>query len=104
MQVRRVWYPGLTTTRGHEYAKELFTGFGGVVSVDLEGGEEAADAFLHVRGPLSPRPHGTRTTLCPLGWMCKVSAGAAGRKQVLLELKCGTHPVPLRREPVHRSV
>lgn len=47
-QVEQVFYPGLETSKGHKYAKELFTGFGGVLSAELKGGSEASDVFQHV--------------------------------------------------------
>jgi methionine-gamma-lyase len=44
--VSRVHYPALESHRGHEIARRQMTGFGGVLAVELEGGYEAADAFL----------------------------------------------------------
>ena len=44
--VKRVHYPGLTTHPGHARARELFQGFGGMLSFELEGGLPAAEAFL----------------------------------------------------------
>lgn len=40
--VKRVYYPGLPSHPDHELARRQMTGFGGVVCVDLEGGEAAA--------------------------------------------------------------
>lgn len=40
--VRKVNYPGLASHPRHARARELFEGFGGVLSFELEGGEEAA--------------------------------------------------------------
>ena len=39
-------YPGLESHPDHKLAKELFAGFGGMVSVVLEGGGDAADDFM----------------------------------------------------------
>ncbi len=39
-------YPGLASHPDHSRAKELMTGFGGMVAVVLEGGGEAADRFV----------------------------------------------------------
>ncbi|MEM9071107.1 MAG: aminotransferase class I/II-fold pyridoxal phosphate-dependent enzyme [Myxococcota bacterium] len=36
-QVKQVWYPGLESHPNHEVAKSLMTGFGGVVTFELEG-------------------------------------------------------------------
>ncbi len=43
--VRQVLYPGLPSHPDHQLACEIFTGFGGMVSVILDGGGRAADAF-----------------------------------------------------------
>ncbi len=44
--VRRVNYPGLESHPRHARARELFTGFGGVLSFELDGGGEAASRFI----------------------------------------------------------
>jgi methionine-gamma-lyase len=44
--VARVHYPGLATHPQHALAATQMTGFGGVLGIELEGGFEAADAFL----------------------------------------------------------
>ncbi len=44
--VRRVNYPGLASHPRHARACELFTGFGGVLSFELEGGAEATSRFI----------------------------------------------------------
>ena len=40
-KVARVWYPGLASHPNHATARELMTGFGGVVTFELKGGLEA---------------------------------------------------------------
>jgi cystathionine gamma-lyase len=45
-QVERVYYPGLPTHPGHETAKRQMRDFGGMVSIRLKGGAEAAKRFL----------------------------------------------------------
>jgi len=40
--VERVYYPGLPTHPGHELAKRQMSGFGGMLSLDVKGGREAA--------------------------------------------------------------
>lgn len=40
--VRRVYYPGLAGHPGHELARRQQSGFGGIVSFEMEGGREAA--------------------------------------------------------------
>lgn len=44
--VKRVYYPGLASHPGHEIAKRQQRGFGGMVSFDIDGGEEAVRAFV----------------------------------------------------------
>jgi cystathionine gamma-synthase len=44
--VRRVYYPGLAQHPGHELARRQQTGFGAMLSFELEGGEPAVRAFL----------------------------------------------------------
>jgi cystathionine gamma-synthase len=44
--IERVWYPGLESHPGHEVAaRQMHGGFGGIVSVQLAGGAEAAKRF-----------------------------------------------------------
>ncbi len=44
--VRKVHYPGLESHAQHQRASRLFDGFGGMLSFELEGGVEEAEAFL----------------------------------------------------------
>ena len=44
--VERVYYPGLPDDPGHEVARRQMNGFGGMVSIELAGGREAARALL----------------------------------------------------------
>lgn len=44
--VERVWYPGLESHPGHEVAaRQMHGGFGGMISVEIAGGKEAAERF-----------------------------------------------------------
>jgi cystathionine beta-lyase/cystathionine gamma-synthase len=45
-KVSRVNYPGLESHSNHLRACDLFDGFGGVLSFELEGGVDAADRFI----------------------------------------------------------
>ncbi|MDB4935996.1 MAG: Cystathionine gamma-lyase [Labilithrix sp.] len=45
-QVERVFYPGLTSHKGHEIASRQMKGPGGMISFELAGGLKAATAFL----------------------------------------------------------
>lgn len=50
-QVSKVWYPGLTDFAGHEVAlRQMHGGFGGMLSIQVSGGEHAAIATaVHTR-------------------------------------------------------
>ena len=45
-QVRRVYYPGLPSHPGHEVAKRQMRDFGGMISVSIKGGKDAALKLL----------------------------------------------------------
>ena len=45
-RVKRVLYPGLDSHPGYEVARRQMKGFGGMVSLELRGGPEAAGSFL----------------------------------------------------------
>jgi cystathionine gamma-synthase len=45
--VREVYYPGLPTHPGHDIARRQQTGFGAIVTFELEGGTEAVKRFVN---------------------------------------------------------
>ena len=45
-EVETVHYPGLASHPQHHRAKELFDGFGGMLSFELKGGVEGAESFI----------------------------------------------------------
>lgn len=45
-RVKRVWYPGLASHPHHEVASRLMTGFGGVVTFELDGDLESTSRFV----------------------------------------------------------
>ena len=48
--VRRVYYPGLEAHGGHDIARRQQSGFGGMVSFEIDGGESAVRTFIdHLR-------------------------------------------------------
>lgn len=51
--VERVYYPGLSSHPQHELAKQQQSGFGGIVSFDLRGGQEAAWTLIDATRLLS---------------------------------------------------
>jgi cystathionine gamma-synthase len=44
--VRKVYYPGLPTHPGHDIARRQQSGFGAIVTIELEGGTEAVKRFV----------------------------------------------------------
>ena len=46
-KVKRVYYPGLASHPDHEIARRQMSGFGGVVSFDIDGDLERTRAFVH---------------------------------------------------------
>jgi cystathionine beta-lyase/cystathionine gamma-synthase len=48
-RVRRVYYPGLSDHPGHEVARRQMTGFGGIVSFELDGTLDDVVAFVSSR-------------------------------------------------------
>jgi cystathionine beta-lyase/cystathionine gamma-synthase len=44
--ISKVHYPGLASHQDHNLAKKLLDGFGGLMSIELAGGAEAADRFV----------------------------------------------------------
>jgi methionine-gamma-lyase len=44
--IKHVFYPGLETHPGHDIAKRQMRRFGGMISLELEGGRKAAQVFL----------------------------------------------------------
>lgn len=46
-KVSQVFYPGLSSHKGHEIAKKQMSGFGGVLSFELKGNYESVRTLLH---------------------------------------------------------
>ena len=42
-KITKVHYPGLPSFEGHDLAKQQMTGFGGMLSIEVEGGQQAAE-------------------------------------------------------------
>ncbi|WP_303289238.1 PLP-dependent aspartate aminotransferase family protein [Marinobacter sp. SS5-14b] len=42
-KITKVYYPGLPSFEGHDLAKQQMTGFGGMLSIEVEGGQQAAE-------------------------------------------------------------
>ena len=70
-QVRRVWYPGLTSHRDHALATATMQGFGGVVSFEIEGDAACAYRFIDALqiATIGPSLGGVETIVSPLAVM-----------------------------------
>jgi len=95
-QVARVNYPGLETHPNHLRACELFDGFGGVLSFELTGGVDAAEAFIaHTTIPISAPSLGgaetliTRPAATSHAGMSDEDRAAAGIGEGLIRLSVG---------------
>ena len=70
-KVRRVWYPGLESHRDHDVAQATMTGYGGVVSFEIEGDAEDAYRFLNALEipTIGPSLGGVESMISPLALM-----------------------------------
>jgi len=94
--VRMVYYPGLETHTGHDIAVQQQSGFGGMISFEIEGGESAVRAFVdHLQCfSLAESLGGVESLVChpPSMTHAPVSAEAlekAGISQCLIRLSVG---------------
>ena len=95
-RVMSVNYPGLESHPNHLRACELFDGFGGVVSFELEGGMELADQFIaNVTIPISAPSLGgvetliTRPVTTSHSGMAPEDLARAGIREDLVRLSVG---------------
>ena len=44
-KITKVHYPGLPSFEGHDLAQQQMTGFGGMLSIEVEGGQQAAERW-----------------------------------------------------------
>ncbi len=102
-RVKRVYYPGLPSHPGHEVAKRQMTGFGGMVSFELDGTVEEASAFVSslTYFALGESLGGVRSLVCLPCKMTHASIPAATRAELglsdtLIRLSPGVeHPKDL---------
>jgi len=94
--VEQVYYPGLESHPGHDIAKRQQSGFGGMVSFEINGGEEAVRAFVnHLQHfSLAESLGGVESLVChpPTMTHAPVSEAAlaeAGISQSLIRLSVG---------------
>ncbi|MHB8381764.1 MAG: trans-sulfuration enzyme family protein [Candidatus Binataceae bacterium] len=95
-KISRVYYPGLESHPNHLRACELFDGFGGVLSFELEGGLAAAESFIaHATIPISAPSLGgvesliTRPAATSHSGMSPEDRAHAGISDTLVRLSVG---------------
>ena len=88
--VERVWYPGLESHPGHEIARrQMHGGFGGVVSVQLAGGVEAAKRFVgrtHIFTAAMTHASVAGTTLQVPDNLVRISVGIENADDLIADL------------------
>jgi len=79
--VRRVYYPGLAGHAGHEVAKRQMTGFGGMLSFELDGTVDEVTAFVSERRffALGESLGGVKSLICHPARMTHASIPAGDR-------------------------
>lgn len=82
--VSRVYYPGLRDHPGHEIAKRQATGFGGIVSVELDASVEDVKAFVSSRKYflLAESLGGVKSLICHPATMTHAAIPAADRQRL----------------------
>jgi cystathionine beta-lyase/cystathionine gamma-synthase len=82
--VRRVYFPGLTTHPGHEIARRQMTGFGGMVSFELDGSTGEVLAFASSRRyfALGESLGGVKALICHPATMTHASIPAQARAEL----------------------
>jgi cystathionine beta-lyase/cystathionine gamma-synthase len=82
--VRRVYFPGLASHPGHDVARRQMTGFGGMVSFELEGTGQEVVAFASARRyfTLAESLGGVKSLLCHPATMTHASIPAEARAQL----------------------
>lgn len=82
--VRRVYYPGLATHPGHDIARKQMSGFGGMVSFELNGSQEEVVAFASSRRyfALAESLGGVKSLICHPATMTHASIPAEARAEL----------------------
>jgi cystathionine gamma-lyase len=82
--VRRVYFPGLATHPGHDIAKRQMTGFGGMVSFELDGTIEEVVSFVSSRRyfTLAESLGGVKSLICHPATMTHASIPADARAEL----------------------
>lgn len=94
--VRRVYYPGLRSHHGHQVARQQQKGYGGMLSFEIDGGEDAVRAFVESLQffSLAESLGGVESLVCHPATMthapvCKTALEAAGIRPNLIRLSVG---------------
>jgi cystathionine gamma-lyase len=82
--VRRVYYPGLADHPGHDVARRQMTGFGGMVSFELDGSIDDVAAFASTRRffALGESLGGVKSLICHPARMTHASIPPAARAAI----------------------
>ena len=82
--VRQVYFPGLPSHPGHDIARRQMTGFGGMVSIDLNGTVEDVSTFASSRRyfTLGESLGGVKALICHPATMTHASIPAEARAQL----------------------
>lgn len=82
--VRRVYFPGLASHPGHDIAKRQMTGFGGMVSFELDGTIEEVVSFVSSRRyfTLAESLGGVKSLICHPATMTHASIPADARAEL----------------------
>jgi cystathionine beta-lyase/cystathionine gamma-synthase len=82
--VRRVYFPGLPSHPGHEIARRQMTGFGGMVSFELDGTVEEVSSFVSSRRyfTLGESLGGVKALICHPATMTHASIPAEARAEL----------------------
>jgi len=83
-RVRRLYYPGLPTHPGHEIARKQMTGFGGMVSFELDGSIDDVVSFVSSRRffALGESLGGVKALVCHPARMTHASIPASERAKL----------------------
>jgi cystathionine gamma-lyase len=82
--IRRVYYPGLASHPGHDIAKRQMTGFGGMLSIEIDGSVDEVAAFASNRRffALGESLGGVKSLICHPATMTHASIPAEARAQL----------------------
>jgi cystathionine gamma-synthase len=99
--VRKVYYPGLRSHPDHRLARAQQSGFGAIISFELEGGEEQVRAFLDGLSlfTLAESLGGVESLVCHPGSMTHAAMSEEAQKEAgiettLLRLSVGIEHLP----------